>query len=336
CWGVAAHPLTIGLSFFALASLLDTTSKRRWLKLALAGLLVGMAVTEGADIGAIFSVCVAAFLIYQAWIAEGGHGKNLAFGITRTAVVAVFAGFLAAQTLSVLVSTQIQGVVGTQQDTRTKEERWDFATQWSLPKREALGLVIPGLFGYRMDTPDGGNYWGAAGRDPALYRYFDSGKQGPRPGGFMRFTGGGNYAGVLVVLVAVWAALQGFRKRDSAFSAVSQRWIWFWSGTAVVALLLAFGRFAPFYRLLYALPYFSTIRNPAKFTHVFNWATVVLFAYGIHGLWRRYMVPDAADPKDSSGVAPSLAFKEDQAKAGGPRGAKGRAAAAQPTGNLGL
>jgi len=58
---------------------------------------------------------------------------------------------------------------------------------------------------------------------------------------------------------------------------------------AAGSLLLAFGRFAPFYRLLYTLPYFSTIRNPAKFTHVVNWALVVLFAYGLHGLSRRYL-----------------------------------------------
>lgn len=298
CWGVASHPLTIGLSFFALAALVDTSSRRRWLKVALAGLAVGMGVTEGADIGAIFSVFVAAFAVYQMWIANGPRGKNLAFGIAQTAIVAGFAAFLAAQTVSVLVATQIQGVAGTQQDKQTKEERWDFATQWSLPKREALGLVVPGLFGYRMDSPNGGNYWGAAGRDPSWYRYFENGKQGPQPGGFLRFTGGGNYAGILVVLVAVWAAAQGFRKRDSAFSPQSQKWIWFWAAIAVGSLLLAFGRFAPFYRLLYALPYFSTIRNPAKFTHVFNWALVVLFAYGVHGLCCRHMESRAAEAKE--------------------------------------
>jgi len=309
CWGVAAHALMIGWNFFALAALADTTSRRRWIKVVLAGLAVGMGVMEAADIGAIFSVYVAAFVMYQAWIADGPHGKNLVFGVARTAMVAVFAGFLAAHTISVLVATQIQGVAGTQQDTRTKEERWDFATQWSLPKREALGLVVPGLFGYRMDTPNGGNYWGAAGRDAAWYRYFEGGKQGPQPGGYLRFTGGGNYAGVLVVLVALWAALQGFRSKESALSSVHQRWVWFWVGVVVLSLLLAFGRFAPFYRLLYALPYSSTIRNPAKFTHVVNWAVVVLFAYGVHGLWRRYVQVGAVegttgrDAKDREALA---------------------------------
>ncbi len=300
CWGVGTHPLTIGLDFFALAALVDTSSPRRWLRVALAGFAVGLGVSEGADVGAIFSLFVAAFVIYQAWVSAGSRTRNLLTGVGRVALVAACAAFLAAQAVSVLVSTQIMGVAGTQQDTRTKAERWDFATQWSLPKRETLALLIPGLFGYRMDTPDGlpkalqeyykgGEYWGAVGRDPAWDRYFAGGKQDPRPAGSLRFTGGGNYAGLLVVMVGFWAALQGLRKKDSVFSPANRHWLWFWSAVAAMALLLAFGRFAPFYRLFYALPYVSTIRNPTKFLHVFNWALVVLFAYGVHGLTKRYL-----------------------------------------------
>jgi len=294
CWGVAAHPLTIGLSFFALAALADTSSRRRWLRVALAGLAVGMGVVEGADIGAIFSIYVSAFVIYQAWISREAGSKSLLTGIGRLAVVAGFAVFIAVQSLSVLITTQIKGVVGTQQDKETKEQHWDFATQWSLPKREALGFIVPGLFGYRMDTPDGGAYWGAVGRDPNWDRYFANGKQGPPPGGTMRFSGGGSYAGVLVLLVATWAVLQSFRKNNSIFASPARKWIWFWFGVFVVSLLLAFGRFAPFYQFLYALPYFSTIRNPAKFTYPCAWALIVLFSYGINGLWKIYVEPQQA------------------------------------------
>ena len=289
CWGVGTHPLTVGMEFFALAALADTTSPRRWLRVVLAGLAVGMGVMEGADIGAIFSIYVAAFVVYQAWIAEGPRVRTLSLGVSRIVVVALFAGFIAFHAISVLVTTQIKGVVGTQQDKETKLQHWDFATQWSLPKREALGFVIPGVFGYRMDTQDGGAYWGAVGRDPNWERYFESGKQGPPPGGPMRFAGGGSYTGILVLLVGVWAVVQSLRKKDSAFSLATRRWIWFWVGVFIVSLLLAFGRFAPFYQLLYALPYFSTIRNPAKFTYLCNWALIVLFAYGVNGLWRQYM-----------------------------------------------
>jgi hypothetical protein len=289
CWGVGTHDIAIGSSYLALGLLAGTTSRRGWIKVPLAGLLVGMGVTEGADIGAIFSMLVAAALVYGACVLEGNRAQNLTRSFGKLALVAGFAAFFATQAISTLINTQIKGVVGTQQDSQTKAQHWDFATQWSLPKREALGLVVPGLFGYRMDTADGGVYWGAVGRDPNWDRYFANGKQGQPPTGYMRFSGGGIYSGILVVLVAAWATLQSFRKKDSVFALPTRRWIWFWFAVAFVSLLLAFGRFAPFYQLLYALPYFSTIRNPAKFTHVVNWALVVLFAYGVHGLWRRYM-----------------------------------------------
>jgi hypothetical protein len=287
-WGVATHALTVGFCFFALAALWDTTSRARWVRVCLAGLAVGMAVTEGADIGALFSLFVAAFVVYQSVITIGWGGKAVAGGIGRVLVVALFAGFMASQTISALVATQIQGVAGMSQEERSKQEKWDWATQWSLPKREALQFIVPGLFGYRMDTPDGGNYWGAAGRDPAWDRYFAGGKQGDPPQGFMRFSGGGVYAGVLVVLIAFWAMLQGFRKKHSVFPDLTRKWIWFWSVVIFVCLLLSFGRFAPFYQIIYQLPYFSTIRNPSKFAHILSWALVILFAYGVHGLWQTY------------------------------------------------
>ena len=61
----------------------------------------------------------------------------------RVAVVAIFAAFIAAHTLSVLVGTQIKGVAGMEKtDKQTKEERWDWATQWSFPPQEILRVIM--------------------------------------------------------------------------------------------------------------------------------------------------------------------------------------------------
>jgi|CZKM01.1.fsa_nt_gi hypothetical protein len=289
CWGVASHPITIGMIFFALAALARLSGRQRWLRVALAGLAVGMAVTEGADVGAIFSLYVAAFVIYQAWMADGPGLKNLGAGVARVALLAICAALLAAQAISGLVAADVKGVSGVEQDRLTKKERWEWATQWSLPKKEVLGLAVPGLFGYLDATPDGGNYWGSVGRHPDWDRYVQNGSQGPPPMGFKRFSGGGSYAGVPVVLLAYWAAVQSLRRKDSAFNRSQRQSLWFWLGVSLISLLLAFGRFAPFYRLIYALPYFSAIRNPVKFLHVFSFALVVLFAYGVDGLWRGHM-----------------------------------------------
>lgn len=319
CWGVAPQEIAIGMDFFALALVVSISAEtpllHRLARLALAGLCVGMNVMEAADIGAIFSLFVSGFIVFNALNQENSPlPARLGRGIWQTAIVAVFAGFIATQTVVSLVGTQIQGVAGTSQDSETKLEHWDWATQWSLPKVETLGLFMPGLFGYKMDTPNnmdpnflpdyiGGNYWGGMGRDPKIDRFFDSGATGNPPPGYARQTGNQNYAGVLVVLIAIWGAAQALRKRDSIFSQTQQRQVWFWSGVAVLAVLFAWGRFSMFYALLYQLPYFSTIRSPSKFIIVFSWAIVILFAHGIDGLNRRAL---AATTKGSPGPLAQL------------------------------
>jgi hypothetical protein len=304
CWGVVAHTNTIAMTFFAMAALVSAKNAeswvQRWVRIALAGLAVGMGVAEGADLGAIFSVYVAVFAMFLAWNSEEKPVSRIKTGAVRVGVVALFAVFLAAQPLSVLIRTGITDVKGTQ----SKQDQWAFATQTSLPKSEALCLLVPGLFGYRMDTPldmstfeskyHGGAYWGQAGRDmrweTAREEWIKNGKQGPAPiFGNMRYTGGGNYTGVFVVLIAVWVVFQSFRGEKSVFPLTHRKWIWFWAVIAVGSLLLAFGRYAPFYQLLYQIPKVSAIRNPSKYTHAVNLALVVLFGFGVHGLCRQYL-----------------------------------------------
>ena len=321
CWGTASHQIALGMDFLALALVISTTGETprliRWTQLALAGLCVGINVMEAADIGALYSMVIAAFVFYKS-VTEANIPVFIKTirGISRVAVIAVFAGFIAYQTIIALIGTSITGVAGTAQDTQTKAQHWDFATQWSLPKKETLSILIPGVFGYKMDTPNnmmpqfqdayrGGVYWGGVGRDPGLDRFLDAGGEGTPPSGFMRFTGEENYGGILVVLVAAWAVAQSFRRQNSLFNEGQKRLIWFWLAVLALCLPVAWGRFAPFsgssnsplfYALLYKLPYFSTIRNPIKFLNFFSWALVILFAYGIHALDRRHLDPSAQKP----------------------------------------
>jgi hypothetical protein len=280
CWGLGTLTLTVACTFTALAAVAASAKGKAWLCIPLAGLAVGMGVMEGFDNGAILSLYVASFLLFQALLEAGTLTRKLVRGLGRIAIVALFAAFIATQALMLLIGTQIKGVVGMEQDAATRATRWSEATQWSFPRLETLRVVIPGLFGYRMDTPEGGNYWGSVGQGPGLER----------------FSGSGEYAGVLVVLIAAWALVQSFRKKANPFTAVERKFIWFWAVAALVSILLAFGRFAPFYQFFYALPYFSTIRNPIKFMHPFSLAVVILFGYGIHGLYGRYLENATAKP----------------------------------------
>src|ERR1039458_4164886 len=222
CWGVGPQAICFGLNYFALGLVVSPYPMRWWIKYPLTGLAVGMGVMEAFDIGAIFSVVTAVCVVVHGLVTGEDRLKTLLLGVVRVAVIGIFAVLIASSALSSLIGTQIQGIAGTEQDQRSKEERWDWATQWSFPKCETLGIVVPGLFGFRMDTPEGGMYWGKGGRDPAWDRYFASGKQGAPPRGFIRYGGVGNYAGVLLTLVALWAVLQSLRKENCVFSQIGR------------------------------------------------------------------------------------------------------------------
>lgn len=300
CWGLGTRGLTLGWIFLALAVSAKPNGGIGWLRIVLAGLAVGMAVIEGADNGAIFSLYVGTYLIYWALVEEGVSFKPVSKGVARAVIVAVFAGFIAAQAIISLVGTQIQSVAGMHEEQQSKEKtreqiqqekdaKWNWATQWSLPKAETLRVLIPGIYGYRMDGSEGAAYWGRVGQSEG----YEQSRQG-----IARFSGAGEYAGVLVLLIALWALAEARRRNGSAFDEKERKLILFWGVAALISLLLAWGRFAPFYQFIYALPYFSTIRNPMKFMHPFHMCVMILFAYGLLGLSRRYL--ETAQAKSAS------------------------------------
>ena len=309
CWGIAIPATALAACFLALAAVTGDFQRVSWVRLALAGLAVGVCVMEAADVGAIFSVFVAAYIAYGTLTAPGALSKQLGIAVLRVGCVAAFALFMAAQTVIGMVETQIQGVAAAKQDAETKAMQWDAATEWSFPKSEVISLAVPGLFGYgispREDHADD-QYWGRVGQHVTWEEYLKNGQTGPAPGGFIRHTGTGFYAGIMIVLLGLWAAGQSLRREGSVFSLAQRKALWFWLGMFIVSLLLAFGRYAPFYRLFYALPYASAIRNPIKFMHTVNWALVVMFAYGVHGLVSRYLKSPVE--KERSDLGPKLSF----------------------------
>lgn len=280
CWGLPTRALTLASVFLALTALQRDSGFRSWVRAALAGTALGVALMEGYDVAAIFSLYVAAYALFVTCAEKGIKGWSFAHGFGRVVVVALMAALVSTQTLNALFETQVKGVVSSQQDQMSPEEHWDWATQWSLPKIETLRIVIPGLFGYRMDTANGGNYWGTVGQQPGWPQHHQ---------GFPRHSGSGEYAGLLVVLFAVWAFTHGFRKKDNVFDSHERQHILFWTAVALGSLIFAFGRYGPVYRIIYELPFFSTIRNPIKFMHPFHLALIILFGYGVQGAYRVYL-----------------------------------------------
>lgn len=280
CWGLASRSLTLGALLLGISALWGP-GQQQWLaRTALAGFCVGIGLMESYDVGAIFSLYLAAFALFLTIIDSEKLGAGLGKAVVRVGLLAVCAAIMAAHTLGTLISTQVKGVAILDQKQETPQEKWDWATQWSLPKQETLRVLIPGLYGYRMDTGEGGNYWGRVGETPGWDKHHQ---------GWPRYSGAGEYAGVLVLLVAAWAVAQALRRKNSVFPDRERKIILFWAGAAVVSLLLAWGRHAPFYQLIYPLPFFKTIRNPIKFTHPMHLSLIILFALGTVGLWRTHL-----------------------------------------------
>ncbi len=351
CWGTGTWNIAMAMTFLAVAVLVSDSIRHHWMKAALAGLAVGMGVMEGFDTGAILSVFTAVFVMFFCWITEAGVARRVWRGLSVAVLVAGFAVWIAASTLSTLVGTSIKGVAGMGQTAEEKQNRWTEATMWSLPKLETLRVIIPGLFGYRLEnydtTPDhAGVYWGSVAEDPTLtaLKSSDAGTRAkmaaqlhllPEEASILqggdaqareavvdsvvqrlaatqrvslqrRHTGSGEFAGVLVSLLALFAVTSTFRRDQPPYSKNERRMVWFWSLAALFSLVAAWGRYSFLYALLYKIPWFSTIRNPMKFMTPFHLALIILAGFGLEALWRRHLqsaapaesgAPEAAETK---------------------------------------
>jgi hypothetical protein len=280
CWGLGSRAICQGCIFLALAALSARRRGNPWLNAVLAGFAVGMAVIEGADNGVIFSLYVSAFVIFQSFV-EGSSWPGRTVKSLRLVLVGGFALFIAAQVLLGMFTLASKGSSIDSTEPDAAEKKWIFATQWSLPPAETLRVIIPGLYGYRMDAPDSGIekvYWGRVG------------EFAPNPEVARRFSGSGEYAGLLVVLLAIWAVAVSFSKSLPVFTPKEKKHVWFWAVVVFVSILLSWGRFVPlFYKIIYSLPYLSSIRNPMKYMHPAHMGLLVLFGYGLLGLSRRYL-----------------------------------------------
>jgi hypothetical protein len=173
CWGLCQWCTCAGLIFIALGVVVSPYVQRLWIKGVLAGLCTGMAVMEGFDVGAILSIYVAVFVVFWFVSSEATPAAGVQKTVYVGAILVVFAFLISMSTISTLILTQLKGVAGDSggQTESIKRDAWDKNTQWSIPKAETLRMIIPGLFGYRMDmyttsTNPSTYYWGSIAQDP--------------------------------------------------------------------------------------------------------------------------------------------------------------------------
>jgi hypothetical protein len=324
-WGLGAWAVSAAMVFVALAIIVSPSIRPFWVKAALAGMAAGLVVADAFDVGAILTLYIGAFIVFYFLTAAPNPVEGMPKTIGMGTLVVLFSLFISCSTLYTLVGTQIKGVTNLGQSAEEKKAHWDFTTQWSFPKLETLRLVVPGLFGYRLQdymasTNLSSAYWGKIAEDPRLDELESDNPEtraraaqsfGKSPevmvgadsaardqivdqirteGTFQRrHTGSGDYTGLLVCLLAVFGLFNSWRKLNSPFSRTEQKAVWFWGIAALISLLAAWGRYAPLYQFIYHLPFLGNIRSPIKFLHPLNICLIILSGYGLEALYRRYM-----------------------------------------------
>ena len=123
-----------------------------------------------------------------------------------------------------------------------------------------------------------------------------------------RHTGSGEFAGVLVSLLALFALASTGGATTRHIPKRAARWLGFgvWRrfspGGGLGALFVSL-------RVALQAAYFSTIRNPMKFMHPFHLAWIILAGFGLEALWRGHL--QSAAPAAPGGVKkPFTAFEK--------------------------
>jgi hypothetical protein len=162
------------------------------------------------------------------------------------------------------------------------EARWQFVTGWSMPPEDTLEFVAPLVRGCSSDPRVSSDipYWGRLGRVPD--EMFVAGRMMPNYRQHSLYLGAVTSAFALLAVFAFF--LRSKDEEDESASKTNYSDVAFWSVSAVILLLCAFGRFTPFYKLIYKLPFGDYIRAPVKFHHLFEMCAAVLAGYGIQGV----------------------------------------------------
>ncbi len=230
----------------------------------LAGGSAGFMLLEQQDVGIFFGLLLAAYGIFRLLRVGMGLRNMLGNYLILTAVTLFIALPHALRVHAATTGSQLE-----EPEPRDPEEHWDFVTQWSWPPEESLAFIAPGYTGWRTGDPQG-PYWGRMGASPDWAR---TGR------GMRNFKLEDTYIGSIPLLLALLSL---------AFLGVAaphrRAEILFWFVLAVIAYLLALGKFFPLYGLLYRLPLIQDIRNPNKMLMVMQLAWAIVAAYGIQGL----------------------------------------------------
>jgi hypothetical protein len=262
-------------------------SRLHYAYVLIAGASCGLMVGLQPDRGGIASLLIAALYLGPACAGRAPWGANL----RQLALCAAVALLISLAAFLALFQGNIVGV--TLGGTANREENFKLSTQYSVGPVETLTYLVPGFFGW-YNGSQVGPYWGWIGQTLG----WETTHEGTRNENLAISTTG-TVASILALL-GVGLLLPGVRQffGSTAWSSsvpavkiptLPERQLLFGRILLIVggaALVLAWGYHTPLYRLLYVLPLMDKWRNPLKWLELFNFAAVVLAAFGAHHLIR--------------------------------------------------
>ncbi|MBL7116150.1 MAG: YfhO family protein [Kiritimatiellae bacterium] len=286
---------------------------------ALTGLFVGLGMGPQPDI-MVFFVGLAG-MYFVALVGEYRSRLRTGRAIRRMVCGVLVSGMVTAILFLPTLMFAKRNVLEARDEQRgeTVESQWEYATNWSMPPEEIAEFFYPCIYGIETGDPRG-PYWGRLGR---TLGWRDTGR------GFRNFRQHTVYLGAFAVLFAMYGVLgivgRSRRKREVSSAKcqveprvsidgrnagggvlADRRWdILFWSVVAVMALLLALGRYFPIYRAFFSLPFMGRIRCPIKFLHLVDLSLCMLFAVGVERFFQSCRQVDSNTP-DVTGKAKAL------------------------------
>jgi hypothetical protein len=203
CAGHMGFFVMMGLFFWSFGLLNRAIETKQWRYFVLLPACVMWAQSGQPDVWMLFTAIFGVYTLLSLWRARTQFLKLL----PKFILSAVIAGLIGGSSIYIVLTQHLAGrdkqiaessrATGTGEATpeekkQQAEDRWIFATNWSLPLADCAELLIPGFFGDNAMTPPY-PYWGALGRP---YR-FEPGKMMPN---YRQHT---TYLGLITVFFAL-------------------------------------------------------------------------------------------------------------------------------------
>ena len=186
---------------------------------------------------------------------------------------------------------------------KSADERWRFCTSWSLPPEDTAEFVCAEIHGGSNDprVSPTNPYKGRLGQQIVVPPNA-AGQKHPVTGEPLKagetiwspYRQHSLYFGLLTVIFAILGVVGWclFALRKPRVTSHEPRTTFsdvpFWVVMGVLMYLCALGCFTPFYKLVYALPFGSTLRAPVKFVHLLEFCVAVLAGFGFDAVQRGF------------------------------------------------